>query len=95
MLVVVQPKEEEAPITIKKDAKANIRKKILGLARHMRDTGVDPLQGFVSVPEEVGQDSKEDAKLPLSLELSPTLDEGGDQAPADEVPKKILAKLDK
>jgi hypothetical protein len=47
----------------------------------------------VPVPEEC-QDSKEEAQLPLSLELSPTLDEG-DQAPADDVPKKIFTKLDK
>jgi hypothetical protein len=36
------------PTTIKEEAKANIRKKILGLARRMKDTGVDPLQGFVA-----------------------------------------------
>jgi hypothetical protein len=36
------------PITIKEEAKANIRKKILGLAKLMKNTGVDPLQGFVT-----------------------------------------------
>ena len=82
--------EEVLPITIKEEAKANIRKKILGLARHMKNTGVDPLQGFVA-PD---QDSKDDGLIPLSLELSPTLDEG-DQAPAEELSKKIFTNLEK
>jgi len=92
MIVVLQPQVEEVvpPTTIKEEAKANIRKKILGLARRMKDTGVDPLQGFVA-PE---LDAKQDDMLPLSLELSPTLDDG-DQAPAEEAPKIIVAKVDK
>lgn len=77
------------PITIKEEAKANIRKKILGLARLMKNTGVDPLQGFVAADH----DSKDDGLHPLSLELSPTLDEG-DPVPAQEPPITILAKLD-
>jgi len=77
------------PITIKEEAKANIRKKILGLARLMKNTGVDPLQGFVAAD----QDSKDDGMLPLSLELSPTLDEG-DPVPAEELPNTTITKLD-
>ena len=76
-------------ITVKEEAKANIRKKILGLARLMKNTGVDPLQGFVAADH----DSKDDGLHPLSLELSPTLDEG-DPVPAEELPNTILTKLD-